>query len=72
MGRPKSENQKAVAARERKNEAADAKKAALAKAKEDAAWVDNDKSVNAKLNRAADKVIWTLLNVSFHCNRVSS
>ena len=57
MGRPKSENQKAVAARERKNEAADAKKAAQAKAKEDAAWVDNDKSVNAKLNRAADKVI---------------
>ena len=57
MGRPKSENQKAVAARERKNEAADAKKAAQAKAKEDAAWADNDKSVNAKLNRAADKVI---------------
>ena len=65
MGRPKSENQKAVAARERKNEAADAKKAALAKAKEDAAWVDNDKSVNAKLNRAADKVFRTLLSVSF-------
>ena len=56
MGRPKTENQKAVVARERKNEAADAKKAALAKAKEDAAWVDNDKANAAKQNRAADKV----------------
>ena len=41
------ENSKAVAAKERKNQAATAKKEAQEKAKEDALWEDNDKH-NAK------------------------
>ena len=52
----KGENQKAVDARARKADAAASKKAAENKAKEDAAWVDNDKHVNKKMNRAEDAV----------------
>ena len=56
MAKPKGENQKAVAARERKSENASQKKAALEKAKEDAKWQDNDKQLAKKTDRAADKV----------------
>ena len=42
------ENSKAVAARERKNEKANAEKAAREKAAEDAKWVDNDKGLAKK------------------------
>ena len=54
MAKPKGENQKAVDARARKADASATKKAAEAKAKEDAAWEDRDKHVNRKLNRAED------------------
>ncbi|CBY08239.1 unnamed protein product [Oikopleura dioica] len=52
MAKPKGENQKAVDARARKADSSAAKKAAEAKAKEDAAWEDKDKHMNRKLNRA--------------------
>ena len=42
------ENSKAVAARERKNEKANAEKAAKEKAAEDAKWADDDKSLAKK------------------------
>lgn len=51
----KGENSKAVVARARKSAAADAVKAKKEKEAEDAYWADDDKSVQRKQNRKADK-----------------
>jgi hypothetical protein len=56
MAKPKGENQKAVTARERKAEAENARQAESAKNKEDAAWVDPDKLIDRKADRAQEKV----------------
>jgi len=48
MPKKLTENTKAVAARERKNEKADKDKSAKAKAAEDALWADDDKSLAKK------------------------
>merc|ERR1712096_591205 len=57
MGMPKKmsgENSKAVAARERKNEKANAEKSAKEAAAEDAKWADSDKSLAKKQSRKDD------------------
>eukprot|EP01056_Protomagalhaensia_sp_Gyna25_P002589 Protomagalhaensia_sp_Gyna_25__2588@NODE_2471_length_1067_cov_11_138132_g2047_i0_p1_GENE_NODE_2471_length_1067_cov_11_138132_g2047_i0NODE_2471_length_1067_cov_11_138132_g2047_i0_p1_ORF_typecomplete_len218_score61_90Ccdc124/PF06244_12/1_8e04Ccdc124/PF06244_12/2_6e30Toxindeaminase/PF14424_6/0_68Toxindeaminase/PF14424_6/2_8e03Borrelia_P83/PF05262_11/6_8BNIP2/PF12496_8/6_8_NODE_2471_length_1067_cov_11_138132_g2047_i0107760 len=50
----RGQNPRAVEARERKKAAADAKKEAEQRAREDAKWVDDDKHTNARINRKAE------------------
>ena len=66
MAKPKGENQKAVAARERKLENASQKKAALEKAKEDAKWEDNNKQLAKKAERAAEKVEINFIDIHYN------